>query len=126
MLSTLLSISAAPGPPEAVSAAFSRNLRAFAQAATPIASRNSIEARIVDPLTHPNTVTTHSVEAIDGVHLLTMELVEGQSLARLIPAGGIPVERPPSVHRDLKPENVMETTVERTVKVGGYANNFMI
>ena len=30
------------------------------------------------------------------------------------------------VHRDLKLENVMETTVERTVKVGGYANNFMI
>ena len=52
-----------------VSAAFSRNLRAFAQAATPIASRNSIEARIVAPLSHPNNVTIHSVEAIDGVHL---------------------------------------------------------
>jgi hypothetical protein len=55
------------------------------------------------------------------------ELVEGQSLARLIPESGIPSSVClPFVHRDLKPENVMETTVERTVKVGGYANHFMI
>ena len=86
---------------------------------------NSIQARIVAPLSHANNVTIHWVEAIDGVHLLTVELVEGRSLARLIPEGASPSSAcRPFVHRDLKPENVMETTVERTV--GGYANNFMI
>jgi serine/threonine protein kinase len=66
------------------------------------------------------------VEEADGVHFLTMELVEGRSLDRLIPEGGLPVERIREialaladalaaahekgiVHRDLKPANVMMT-----------------
>jgi hypothetical protein len=35
------------------------------------------EARAVPALNHPNIVTIHSVEEWDGVHFLTMELVEG-------------------------------------------------
>ena len=50
-----------------------------------------------------NVRTIHSVEAIDGAHLLTMELVEGQSLARLIPEDGIPVERLPPI-RSSRPQ----------------------
>jgi serine/threonine protein kinase len=33
------------------------------------------------------------VEECDGVHFLTMELTEGQSLDRLISTNGLPVER---------------------------------
>ena len=39
------------------------------------------EARAVAALNHPHIVTLHSVEEADGAHFLTMELIEGQSLA---------------------------------------------
>jgi serine/threonine protein kinase/tetratricopeptide (TPR) repeat protein len=91
------------------------------------------EARAVAALNHPHIVTIHSVEEADGVHFFTMELVEGQTLDRLIPASGLPVERilqiagamaealaaaheKGIVHRDLKPGNVMVTNDGR-VKV---------
>jgi serine/threonine protein kinase/tetratricopeptide (TPR) repeat protein len=91
------------------------------------------EARAVAALNHPHIVTIFSVEEADGVHLLTMELVEGQPLDRLIPEGGFPFERIVDiatalagalaaahekgiVHRDLKPANVMVTSDGR-VKV---------
>ncbi len=51
------------------------------------------EAKALAQLDHPNIVTIHSVEESDGVHFLTMQLVEGQPLDRLIPQGGLPVER---------------------------------
>ena len=82
------------------------------------------EARAVAALNHPQIVTLYSVEEADGVHFLTMELVEGQPLDKQIPANGLPVERifeiatalaealaaaheKGIVHRDLKPGNVM-------------------
>jgi serine/threonine protein kinase len=82
------------------------------------------EARAVAALNHPNIVTLFSVEEDEGLHFLTMELVEGQPLDRLIPACGLPVEQIVEtagalaealtaahekgiVHRDLKPANVM-------------------
>jgi TolB-like protein len=91
------------------------------------------EARAVAALNHPHIITLFSVEEADGVHFLTMELVEGLSLDRLIPASGLPVERIVEiagalaealtaahekgiVHRDLKPANVMVTNDGR-VKV---------
>jgi len=91
------------------------------------------EARAVAALNHPHIVTIHSVEEADGVHFLTMELVEGQPLDRVIPEGGLPVERIVEIagaladalaaahekgimHRDLKPANVMVTS-EGRVKV---------
>jgi TolB-like protein len=89
-------------------------------------ARSQQEARAVAALNHPHIVTIHSVEEADGVHFLTMELVEGQALDRLIPASGLSVERilkiasalaealaaaheKGIVHRDLKPANVMVT-----------------
>jgi cephalosporin-C deacetylase-like acetyl esterase len=91
------------------------------------------EARAVAALNHPNIVTIHSVEEQDGVHFLTMELVEGQPLSTIIPEGGLPVEslldlavqlagalsgahEKGIIHRDLKPGNVM-ITEEGRVKV---------
>ena len=42
------------------------------------------EARAVAALNHPHIVTLHSVEETDSLHFLTMELVEGRSLDRLL------------------------------------------
>ena len=91
------------------------------------------EARAVAALNHPHIVTIHSVEEAEGLHFLTMELVEGEPLDRLIPERGLPLDRLLAiataltealgaahdkgiVHRDLKPANVMVTSDGR-VKV---------
>ena len=88
------------------------------------------EARSVAALNHPHIVTLYSVEEVDGVHFLTMELVEGQPLDRLIPEGGLPLDRiweiataiaealiaaheRGIVHRDLKPANVVVSSEGR-------------
>ena len=82
------------------------------------------EATVVAGLKHPNIVTLHSIEVEGDVHFLTMELVEGRTLAAAIPAGGFALEELLAiavpladalasahakgvVHRDLKPANVM-------------------
>jgi TolB-like protein/serine/threonine protein kinase/Tfp pilus assembly protein PilF len=82
------------------------------------------EARAVAALNHPHIVTIHSVEEEGGVRFLTMELIEGRSLDKLIPEGGLelapffelatPLAEAISaahdksvIHRDLKPSNVM-------------------
>ena len=91
------------------------------------------EARAVAALNHPNIVTIHSVEEAEGIHFLTMELVEGRTLDVLIPRGGMALpaffdvavplaealgaaHEKGIVHRDLKPANVM-VTGEGRVKV---------
>ncbi len=91
------------------------------------------EAKALAQLDHPNIVTIYSVEESDGVHFLTMQLVEGQPLDRLIGASGLPLEQIVEiasalgdalaaahekgiVHRDLKPANVMVSN-EGRVKV---------
>ncbi len=88
------------------------------------------EARAVAALNHPNVVTLFSVEHFDDFHFLTMELVEGHSLAGMIPEEGFPAVRiiemaislaealaaahdKGLVHRDLKPANIMLTRDER-------------
>jgi serine/threonine protein kinase len=49
------------------------------------------EARAIAALNHPNIVTIHSVEEFEGQPFLTMELVEGTPLNRMIPPGGFEV-----------------------------------
>lgn len=91
------------------------------------------EARAVAALNHPNVVTLYSVEESAGIHFLTMELIEGESLDKLIPAKGLSAEQNVEIgsavaealaaahekgiiHRDLKPANIM-LTKEGRVKV---------
>lgn len=82
------------------------------------------EARAAAALNHPNIVTVYSVETSDSHLFVTMELVEGRSLALAIPKGGLRVDALLAIaipltdaiaaahskgitHRDLKPANIM-------------------
>ena len=88
------------------------------------------EAKALAAIDHSNIVTVFSVEEAptgagdEVVHFLTMQLVQGHSLDRVIPESGLPVHRileisgaiadalaaahdKNIVHRDLKPANVM-------------------
>ena len=82
------------------------------------------EAKAVAALDHPNIVTIYSVDEADGLHFLTMELVRGSTLSRVIESSGLSLERflelamPIAqavsaahergiLHRDLKPANIM-------------------
>ena len=51
------------------------------------------EAKALAALNHPNITTIHSVEESDGLRFLTMELLEGATLDRMIPPGGLELER---------------------------------
>ncbi len=85
------------------------------------------EARAVSALNHPNIVTVYAIDQVDGMHLISMEYVEGEVLARLIGRKGLPLKQALQygiqiadalagahakgiVHRDLKPTNVMVTS----------------
>ncbi|MGB5295954.1 MAG: serine/threonine-protein kinase, partial [Thermoanaerobaculia bacterium] len=82
------------------------------------------EAETLAALDHPNIVTIHSVEEAEGVHFLTMQVVQGRMLSELIPPGGMKIDQifeiatafaealaaaheKGVIHRDLKPANIM-------------------
>jgi len=84
------------------------------------------EAKALAALNHPNIVTIYAVERAGNRLFLTMEFVEGRTLAQLIPMGGMSLapllaaampmadaiasaHRHGVIHRDLKPANVMVT-----------------
>jgi serine/threonine protein kinase len=84
------------------------------------------EAQAVAALNHPNIVTIHSVEECGATRFLTMEVVDGSTLDKLVPPTGLPLpellkyalplvdavsaaHEHGIVHRDLKPANVMVT-----------------
>jgi serine/threonine protein kinase len=84
------------------------------------------EAKVIAALDHPGIVTVHAVEEHDGRFCLVMERIRGRTLAELLPATGLPLEKVLEyavplvgtvaaahergvIHRDLKPQNVMVT-----------------
>ena len=85
------------------------------------------EAKAISCLNHPNICVLHDIGHQDGIDYLVMECLEGETLARKLEKGPLPIDqvlkvgvqiadaldkahRSGIVHRDLKPGNIMLTS----------------
>jgi eukaryotic-like serine/threonine-protein kinase len=84
------------------------------------------EAKAISSLNHPHICILHDIGQQDGIDFLVMECIEGETLAKRLEKGPLPLEqvlkygaqianaldkahRCGIVHRDLKPSNIMLT-----------------
>jgi serine/threonine protein kinase/Tol biopolymer transport system component len=91
------------------------------------------EARAASALNHPGICTIYAIEEHDGRTFIAMELLEGQTLDKIIPLGAPPIPRTIDIgiqladaldgahkkgiiHRDIKPANIF-VTERSTVKI---------
>src|SRR5205085_5316521 len=89
-------------------------------------ARMEREARAISSLTHPNICALYDVGNQEGIEFLVMEYFEGETLARRLDRGPLPLDqllrvaidvaaaldrahRQGVIHRDLKPANIMLT-----------------
>ncbi|HEY4781170.1 MAG TPA: serine/threonine-protein kinase, partial [Chthoniobacterales bacterium] len=87
-------------------------------------SRFVQEAKSISGLQHPNICVLHDIGSQDGVDFMVMEYVSGETLDKLVPAGGLTTDvairyalqvadaldcahAAGIIHRDLKPSNIM-------------------
>ena len=84
------------------------------------------EARAASALIHPNIITVHEINSVDGMDFIVMEYVRGESLAAVLSRSRLSIRQSLDygvqicealktaheagvIHRDLKPANIMIT-----------------